>query len=192
MNPKFANMKYLVRKQVLSLVGAKFHIFDENEQVVMFSQMKAFKLKEDIRLYSDESMKQELITIQARSVIDFSATYDVVDALTGENLGSLRRKGMKSILKDEWVILNPSEEEIGLIQEDSVGMALLRRFLTNLVPQKFNVSLRGRKVSEFKQNFNPFVSKLNVDFTQDTNNELDRRLGLAAAILLVAIEGKQG
>ncbi|MBD3918889.1 hypothetical protein H8B09_09010 [Paenibacillus sp. PR3] len=192
MNPKFAQSKYLVRKQVLSLIGAKFHIFDENEQVVMFSQMKAFKLKEDIRLYSDESMNEELITIQARSVIDFSATYDVVDAVTGENLGSLRRKGMKSILKDEWVILNPSEEEIGLIQEDSVGMALLRRFLTNLVPQKFNVSLRGRKVTEFKQNFNPFVSKLNVDFSHDTNNELDHRLGLAAAILLVAIEGKQG
>jgi len=192
MNPKFAQSKYLVRKQVLSLIGAKFHIFDENEQVVMFSQLKAFKLKEDIRLYSDESMKEELITIQARSVIDFSATYDVVDAVTGENLGSLRRKGMKSILKDEWVIMNPSEEEIGLIQEDSVGMALLRRFLTNLIPQKFNVSLRGRKVTEFKQNFNPFVSKMNVDFTLDTNNDLDHRLGLAAAILLIAIEGKQG
>ncbi|GMK41504.1 hypothetical protein PCCS19_45610 [Paenibacillus sp. CCS19] len=192
MNSKFANTKYLVRKQILSLLGAKFEIFDENEQVVMFSQMKAFKLKEDIRLYSDESMQQELITIQARSVIDFSATYDVVDAVTGENLGSLRRKGMKSILKDEWVILNASEEEVGLIQEDSVMMALLRRFLTNLIPQKFSVSLRGNKVTEFKQNFNPFVSKLNVDFSLDTNNELDRRLGLAAAILMVAIEGKQG
>ncbi|PWW05457.1 hypothetical protein DFQ01_10415 [Paenibacillus cellulosilyticus] len=192
MNPKFTRTNYLVRKQVLSLIGAKFHIFDENEQVVMFSQMKAFKLKEDIRLYSDESMKEELITIQARSVIDFSATYDVVDAATGENLGSLRRKGMKSIIKDEWVILNPSEEEVGLIQEDSVLKALLRRFLTNLIPQKFTVSLRGTTVSEFKQNFNPFVSKLNVDFSLDTNNELDRRLGLAAAILMVAIEGKQG
>jgi hypothetical protein len=192
MSPKFSKTNYLVRKQVLSLVGAKFHIFDENEQVILFSQMKAFKLKEDIRLYSDESMKEELITIQARSVIDFSATYDVLDTTTGENLGSLRRKGMKSILKDEWVILNPSGEEVGLIQEDSVMKALLRRFLTNLIPQKFNVSLRGSKVTEFKQNFNPFVSKLNVDFSLDVNNELDRRLGLAAAILMVAIEGKQG
>lgn len=192
MNNKFTNTNYLVRKQILSLIGAKFQIFDENEQVVMFSQMKAFKLKEDIRLYSDESMKEELITIQARSVIDFSATYDVVDTASGDNLGSLRRKGMKSILKDEWVILNPSGEEVGLIQEDSVLMALLRRFLTNLIPQKFSVSLRGKKVTEFKQNFNPFVSKLNVDFSLDTNNELDRRLGLAAAILMVAIEGKQG
>ncbi|WP_237179079.1 hypothetical protein [Paenibacillus sp. MMS18-CY102] len=158
----------------------------------MFSQLKAFKLKEDIRLYGDESMNQELITIQARSVIDFSATYDVIDAVTGENLGSLRRKGMKSILKDEWVILSPNESEIGLIKEDSTLMAMLRRFLTNLIPQKFNVELHGRNVALFYQNFNPFVSKLNVDFSLDSSNQFDRRLGIAAAVLLLAIEGKQG
>ncbi|WP_040711474.1 hypothetical protein [Paenibacillus curdlanolyticus] len=192
MNPKFSHTNYLIRKKVLSLVGAKFHIYDNNEQLVMFSQLKAFKLKEDIRLYGDESMKEELITIQARSVIDFSATYDVIDAVTGENLGSLRRKGMKSILKDEWVILSPNETEVGLIKEDSALMAMLRRFLTNLIPQKFNVELQGRNVALFYQNFNPFVSKLNVDFSLDASKQLDRRLGIAAAVLLLAIEGKQG
>ncbi|EFM12024.1 conserved hypothetical protein [Paenibacillus curdlanolyticus YK9] len=191
-NPKFSHTNYLIRKKVLSLVGAKFHIYDNNEQLVMFSQLKAFKLKEDIRLYGDESMKEELITIQARSVIDFSATYDVIDAVTGENLGSLRRKGMKSILKDEWVILSPNETEVGLIKEDSALMAMLRRFLTNLIPQKFNVELQGRNVALFYQNFNPFVSKLNVDFSLDASKQLDRRLGIAAAVLLLAIEGKQG
>ncbi|WP_127533280.1 hypothetical protein [Paenibacillus kobensis] len=192
MNAKFSHTQYLVRKKVMTLAGAKFHIYDNNEQLVLFSQMKAFKLKEDIRLYADESMKEELITIQARSVIDFSATYDVVDAVTGHPLGSLRRKGMKSILKDEWVIMSPSEREIGLIKEDSVLMAMLRRFLSNLIPQTFNVELGGSMVAEFKQNFNPFVSKLNVDFALDPNQQLDRRLGLAAAVLLLAIEGKQG
>ena len=157
----------------------------------MFSQMKAFKLKEDIRLYSDESMQQELITIQARSAIDFSATYDVVDAVTRENLGSLRRKGMKSILKDEWIILNANEQEVGLIKEDSAALALLRRFLTNLVPQKFHGEIDGRTVVEFQQNFNPMVSKLNVDFSANTNKQLDPRLGLAAAVLLLAIEVNQ-
>ncbi|MBB3110401.1 uncharacterized protein YxjI [Paenibacillus phyllosphaerae] len=192
MNDKFSHTQFLVRKKVLSLVGAKFHIYDNQEQLVMFSQMKAFKLKEDIRLYSDESMQEELITIQARSVIDFSATYDVVDAVTGEHIGSLRRKGMKSILKDEWIIQDKDETEIGLIKEDSALMALLRRFLTNLIPQKFNVTLGGVQSAVFYQNFNPFVSKLNVDFLINRDRQLDRRLGLAAAVLLLAIDGKQG
>lgn len=43
----------------------------------------------------------------------------------------------------------------------------------------------------FKQNFNPFVTKLSLDFSTDTERRLDRRLGLAAAVLLCAIEGKE-
>lgn len=191
MNPKFTHTQYLVRKQILSLAGAKIDIFDSEGQPVLFSQMKAFKLKEDIRLFADDTMQQELISILARSVIDFSATYDVVDSVTGERIGSLRRKGMKSLLKDEWVILDGSETEVGLIKEDSPWLALLRRFLTNLVPQKFHVEMNGDRVALFKQDWNPFVGKLKLDFSLDAGNRLDRRLGLAAAVLLVVIERQQ-
>ncbi|GGH36932.1 hypothetical protein [Paenibacillus segetis] len=191
MHDKFSYTQYLVRRKVLAVVGAKFHIYNANEELVMFSQLKAFKLKEDIRLYSDESMSQELLTISARNIIDFSATYDVKDALTGEHVGSLRRKGMKSILKDEWIILNAGEVEIGRIKEDSTLFAMLRRFLSNLIPQTYNVLMNGTTVSTFKQNFNPFVTKINVDFSSDPGQVLDRRLGLAASVLLCAIEGKQ-
>jgi hypothetical protein len=35
------------------------------------------------------------------------------------------------------------------------------------------------------------VSKVTLDFRPDTSRLLDRRLGIAAGILLLAIEGKQ-
>ncbi|MNJ39099.1 hypothetical protein D3C77_339640 [compost metagenome] len=136
-------------------------------------------------------MSQELLTIKARNVIDFSATYDVHDARTGEHVGSLRRKGMKSILKDEWIIQNTAEAEIGRIKEDSRLLALLRRFLTSLIPQSYTVEMNGNRVTTFNQNFNPFVTKINVDFSNDPAQTFDRRLGLAASVLLCAIDGKQ-
>lgn len=191
MNHKFGYTQYLVRKKIISIVGAKFHIYNANEELVMFSQLKAFKLKEDIRLYSDESMTEELLTISARSMVDFSATYDVKDPSTGEHVGSLRRKGFKSILKDEWIIMSPNAVEIGRIKEESSVLALLRRFLSNLIPQQYNVLMNGSTVTTFKQNFNPFVTKMNVDFSADSSHVLDRRLGLAASVLLCAIDGKQ-
>jgi len=46
-------------------------------------------------------------------------------------------------------------------------------------------------VFEFHRNFNPFVSKMELDFSKDRTGALDRRVGIAAAILLVALEGKQ-
>lgn len=191
MSSKFEQNQYLVRRKVLSFAGAKFHIFDSNGQVIMFSKMKAFKLKEDIRIYSGEDMLEELLTIKARKAIDFSAIYDVFDAKTGEKVGALKRKGLKSIMKDEWIIMDQNDMDIGFIKEDSLGLAVLRRFLTNLVPQKYDVEINGIKVCRFKQNFNPFVMMLNLDFSTDNNKKLDRRLGIAAGILLCAIEGKQ-
>lgn len=190
MNHAFSYEEYIIRKKVLSVMGAKLHIYNSSEELVLFSKMKAFKLKEDIALYTDETMQQELLRIKARSVIDFSATYDVHDSETGEHVGSLRRKGLKSILKDEWVILDRHDQEIALIKEDSTFKALLRRFIA-LIPQKYNIEFDGNTIPAFKQNFNPFVTKIIADFSEDRTRQLDRRLGLAAGILLCAIEGKQ-
>ncbi len=191
MNNIYELPSYLIRRKVLTLAGAKFHIFDPSGNVVMFSKMKAFRLREDIRLYTGEDMQNELITIQARQIIDFSAAYDVFDASSGEKVGALRRMGLKSIIRDEWLILDANENQIGTIREDNTGLALVRRFLTNLVPQSYDVEINGQVVAEYRQRFNPFVLKLELDFSKDAGHILDRRLGLAAGILLCAIEGRQ-
>lgn len=190
MNATYAHTEYIIRKKVFSIMGAKLHIYDNAEQLVLYSQMKAFKLKEDIALYTDESMQKELLRIKARSAIDFSATYDVHDTETGEHIGALRRKGLKSILKDEWTILDRHDQEIGKIKEDSTAMAILRRFIS-IIPQKYNIEMNDTTIPTYKQNFNPFVTKIIADFSEDPKGMLDRRLGLAAGILLCAIEGKQ-
>ncbi len=153
--------------------------------------MKAFKLKEDIRLYADENMMREILVIKARSVIDFSATYDVMDMLSGDLVGAFKRKGFKSMLRDEWAILDNDGNEIGQIVEDSMALALVRRLICNLLPQTFTGTLHQQKVFSFTQNFGLFVKKLNLDFTMDTTKKLDRRLGIAAAVLLCTIEGRQ-
>jgi uncharacterized protein YxjI len=188
----FQYTNYIVRKKVFKLFGAAFHIYDPSGQVAFYSKQKAFILKEDIRVYTGEDMRTEVLTILARKIIDFSAAYDVFDPCSNAKVGALKRKGMKSIIKDEWIIMDAQDREIGLIQEDSVLLALVRRFLTNLIPQKYHGIVDGRQVCIFKQNFNPFVMKINLDYSMDVNRLLDRRLGIAGAILLCAIEGKQG
>lgn len=187
----FLHNNYLVRRKVFKIFGAAFHIYDPNGKLAFYSKQKAFKLKEDIRIYESEDMKTEVLSIQARSIIDFSAAYDVIDPLTNKKVGALKRKGVKSIIIDEWIFLDEKDQEIGFIKEDSLFMALVRRFLTNLIPQSYFGEIYGEKVCVFKQNFNPFVMKINLDYSFDKNNLLDRRLGIAAAVLLCAIEGRQ-
>ncbi len=198
----FAHKSYLVRKKFFKIFGAAFHIYDPSGKVVFYSKMKALKLKEDIRLYTGEDMQTEILSIQARQIIDFYAAYDVIDTTTGTKVGALKRKGFKSMLKDEWIIMDTEDREIGFIKEDSMLLALIRRVLAysfyysdfsfpNLIPQKYYGELNGEQVCLFKQNFNPLVMKINLDFSMDKKGLLDRRLGIAGAVLLCAIEGKQ-
>lgn len=192
MSERLSSPTYLVRRKVFTLAGGAFHFYDGEGRLVLYSKLKAFKLKEDIRLFTGEDMREELLAIRARKVLDISATYDVTDSRTGERVGAIQRKGMRSLLRDEWILRNTADQEIGLVREDSMGLALLRRFLTNLVPQRFDIQVMGQKVATVRQNFNPFVLKLTVDFTLDPTGLLDRRLGLAAVLLLCAVEGRQG
>ncbi len=85
----FTHDVYTIRRKVLSFMGAKFHIYDDAENMVMYSKLKAFKLKEDIRLYTDESMATELITIKATKILDISSAYNVIDAISGEKVGAM-------------------------------------------------------------------------------------------------------
>jgi len=187
----FSHDRYLFRRKVLKLAGGEFRIYDPHGKLALFSRQKAFKLKEDIRAYSDESMTNELLTIKARQIVDFGATYDVVDAQSGEAVGALRRKGLKSMLRDEWLLLDPQGQEIGVVQEDSAIKALFRRFMSSLLPPKYNVRVGGKQVATFKRYFNPFVLKYTLDLSHDYDRRLDRRLAIAAGILLCAIERRQ-
>ena len=190
---RFGHQTYLVRRKFWQFFGASFYVYDPSGELVLYSKLKAFKLKEDIRVFTDDSLQTEALSIQARSILDFSGSYDVYDSATGQRIGALRRKGLKSsFYKDEWVILDAAEQEVGLIQEESAFLALLRKYLLGrLIPQSFNVELGGRTVATFNQHFNLFATKLTLDFSHDPGFQFDRRLGIAAGILICAIEGKQ-
>src|SRR5215216_2687408 len=191
MNSIFQFPSYLLKRQVLALTG-KFRVYDPMGHLVMFSEQKMFRLREDIRVYSDESKSQEVLSIKARQILDFSASYDVVDTALNQKVGVLRRKGLRSLLRDEWQVLDANDNQIGQLFEDSVGLALLRRFvLGSWLPQNYDVTVGDERVADLKQRFNPLRYELDVDFRMDTSQRLDHRLGLAAGILLAAVEGKQ-
>ena len=191
MHSAFIHNQYLLKRQVLALTG-KFRLYDPNGLLVLYGQQKIFKLKEDIRLFSDESMSQALLHIQARQIIDFSAAYDVFDPIYNSQVGTLRRKGFRSFLRDQWDVLDSQEQPLGVLLEDNPTRAFLRRLLLGtLLPQDYDLFIGEQKVADFKQRFNILRYDMDLDFSLDTTKQLDRRIGIAAAILLGTIEGKQ-
>ena len=185
---------YMVRQKVLKLLGEEFHIYsdDSMQQLIGYSKQKALKLKEDIRVYSDEQKSTELICIKARSIIDFGAGYDITDSQTGEAICGFKREGLKSLFKDSWKVMDSSGNQIGTLGEDSGILALVRRFVpfaSLLIPQEFVLST-GTGSIVFTQKINPLIHKMFVNNIQSSG--LDPRIVLAATMLLIAIEGRQG
>lgn len=190
--------QYTIRRKVLVMLGASFHIYDAEGKIVGFCRQKAFKLKEDIRIFADEAMATPLLTIKARSIIDFGASYDVT-LPDGQSVGSLRRRGLRSMFRDSWLVFDQGGRQVAMIQEDSALMATLRRLndIVSLVaPQKYNViatngDAAGPTIAVLRQHFNPFVYRLGVAIMQE-HEHLDDMLILGAGCLIAAVEGRQG
>ena len=191
MNPAFGFSSYVLKRQVFALTG-KLRFYNPQGQQVLYVEQKMFRLKEDIRVYADEQKSQEILLIQARQIVDWDAAYDVLDAATGQKVGTLRRKGWSSMVRDEWEVLDANDQPFGVLIEDNLGRALLRRFLLgSLMPQDYDLLIGETRVADLRQKFNFFGYEMIVDFSMDPTNRLDHRLGIAGAILLAIIEGKQ-
>jgi hypothetical protein len=88
--------------------------------------------------------------------------------------------------------MDASGNQIGTLGEDSGILALVRRFVpfaSLLIPQEFVLST-GTGSIVFTQKMNPLIHKMFVTNIQSSG--LDPRIVLAATMLLIAIEGRQG
>ena len=182
--------QYMIREKFWKIFGNKFWFEDVNEKRYGFCEQKRFKIKEDIRIYSDESKSHEWLKIKQRQVVDAWGGYDIVDSQSGEPIGTVRRKFWASILRTRWHLLDAAGNEIGMLIEDSMGYALARRILLGiLLPKKFHIEIGGGgEFVTMRQMFNPFIKKLIVNIPP--SHPLDRRFIAGLAIVIAAIDGR--
>ena len=179
---------YRIRKKVLT-VGNKYWIEDQAGRLLGFSKQKLFKLKEDIRIYTDESMSQELFRIQQQQIMDIWATFAVIDSATNAVLGYIKRKALAStFVRDEWEVYNAYNQLIGGIYEGT-GLGLARKYLPGggLIPEEMTLVLQGQPVARIKQKFKIIgdIWELNC---VNVPREFDRRVLLGGLLLMGMIE----
>ncbi|MEM9480331.1 MAG: hypothetical protein AAGA58_11825 [Verrucomicrobiota bacterium] len=85
-------------------------VTDATGSEVAYVRQKLFKLKEKVNVFSDSSKGTELAFIGADRVIDFSARYRFTGA-GGVSMGSMKRKGMKSLWKAHYDIFPADSED---------------------------------------------------------------------------------
>lgn len=87
----------------LLAIASQIYVRDGSGRLVLYVRQKAFKLKEAVSVYADEEQKQLRYRIDADRMIDIAAQYRVEDA-TGRPLGTVKRRGFKSLWRAQYEI----------------------------------------------------------------------------------------
>ena len=72
---RFQHPRYTIRRKFFRFFGDAFHLYTDDGELALYSNMKRFRIREDIRLYADESQDQELLRISRRD-LTYEWSYD--------------------------------------------------------------------------------------------------------------------
>lgn len=102
----------------LLALARQLSVRDSQGRLVFYVKQKALKLKESVTVFGDEGQTQPLYTIKADRVLDFNARYNFADT-SGRHLGSVRRRGMRSIWKAHYEVYDEADRLALEIREEN-------------------------------------------------------------------------
>jgi len=176
---------YRIKRRFWSFFERVFRVFTADGQLIMYVKHPVFKLREEFQVYADEAQTRPLLLVKSRQVVAINFAYEVTDAQTGELLGAVQKKGLKSIVRDKFIILDAAGNEVGYAEEQ--GASLLRRFIP-LLTSKHAIFTGGAQVAYVKQRFRFFTKEFDVDVQPSA---LDPRFVLAVALLALIAEARR-
>ena len=181
---RFAYQQYVIKRPFLSWLGRKYYVYAPDGSPIVFLKHPLMKLRGEFTIYTDETETTPLLVVRARKVVALNMAHDVIDPNTGEMIGSIRSRGLKSIFRDVWDILDATDQVIGLIEE--TGFAMLRRFV-KFLPGRHKIELHGELVATLRQTFRFFIKEEVLDLSPG-GDKLDHRFAIACALLALMKE----
>ena len=171
-------------------------MLDASGRTIAYVKQKLFKLKEDIRVYADETQSALKYTIAADRILDFSARYEFADE-NGKSLGSIKRQGMRSVWKAHYdiaddrgeVVMQVDEENVWIRVADAVvgELPLISMFTGYFLNPAYVVTGKdGKRIARLTKSPAFFESKfqLTTDSQLETDDEVRLFLGILTMTLM--------
>ena len=168
-----------------------------------FVRQRTFKLKEDIRFYTDEGRSTELMRIKARQRFDPRARYDVTST-DGSKIGEIQKVFGASLLRSTYTLFDANGSEIATATEANAVVAIFRRLVGFLglipvvgvvvdflpIPYHFVFLRDGVEVGSHRRHLWKVRDTYTIDLSSDPGRTLDRRLSLALAVGMDALQAR--
>jgi uncharacterized protein YxjI len=199
-----AHDRFILRQRIRPVINQyEFYLPGPDGQPgepISFVEQKRFKFKEDIRFYADDTKQQELLRIKARQRFDPSARYDVT-AADGTKIGEIQKVFGASLLRSTYALFDGQGNEVARASEKSLPVALFRRlvgfvpYVGNFadwlpIPYHFDFKRADTVLGTHSRQAFKFRDTYTIDMSGDPQRTLDRRLVLAIAVGMDALQAR--
>lgn len=173
---------YRIKRKFWSIFERTFRVFTMDGQMIMLVQHPIFRFREEFIVYADEAKTRPTLRFKSRQMIAINFSYDITDLETGGHVGTIQKRGLRSIVRDKFKILDAMGEEIGYMEEK--GASLLRRFFP-ILTSKHEIVIGGQQAAYIRQIFRFFTKEFEVHVNPDV---AEPRFVLACAMLALIAE----
>ncbi|MGB7923221.1 MAG: hypothetical protein WCF57_08255 [Pyrinomonadaceae bacterium] len=181
-------------------IARQISVTDASGNLIFYVKQKAFKLKEAVTVFADAGQTQPVYSINANKVIDFSARYTFTDN-AGRPLGSVRRKGMKSIWKAYYEVLDGENVVMTITEENAwtkvldslIGeIPVLGMFTGYLFHPAYLVSRQNGSVVMRLEKQPAFFEGKFIIQKQAEMNQQEETLALLSLTMMILLERHRG
>ena len=198
-----AHDRFVLRQRVKLVINQyEFSVptQDSDGEPFCFVEQKRFKFKEDIRFFADDSKSEEVLKILARQRFDPRARYDVTTP-DGTKVGEIQKVFGSSLLRSTYALYDAAGTEVARVRERKLWVALFRRFVGLVpylgdfadwlpIPYDFEFLRGDERIGMHSRRRWKWRDVYDIDLTADTERVLDRRLVLAAAVGMDALQAR--
>lgn len=120
----YFNYPLTLRFKLIAL-APRIIVTDASGQQVAYVHQKVWNLREDIRIFTDESKSHEVFRINADRILDIRAKYSFTDSANGQSLGYVQPAALRSIWRATYLIFAADGSVTHHIREDNPWVKVL-------------------------------------------------------------------
>lgn len=201
-NANFKEFNYpLTFEFKLGTLSNDFIAKDASGQIVAYVRQKMFRLKEAIMVYADENKSELKYKINANKIIDFSASYEFTNN-NDQVLGSIGRKGMRSLWKAHYDIFDADKNKEFTIKEENPWAKVFDTLMSEIPvvgiftgyafnPKYGIINNEGKTVVRLSKEKSFFGRKFKLEKI-DSLKEGDSERILLGLMMMVLLERRRG
>ena len=193
--------RFVLRQRIRLVINQyEFALPEAEDQPFCFVEQKRFTFKEDIRFFTDAEKTTELMRIKARQRFDPVARYDVTGP-DGLRIGQMQKVFGRSLLRSTYQLFDAQGNDLCTVRERSLPVALFRRLVGLVpyvgdladwlpIPYDFEFRAGDQVLGHNRRRRFRWRDVYELDFTPDMARRVDRRLVLATAVGLDALQAR--